>query len=188
MFNFGKELRETEQFPVEIVENVKITKAFFVRGERFGEALDIIYQCEKEGTLFEHRQRIFAVDKDRVPTWSSYDKEINKLKQTLFHILSRFYTFEELKFEADSFESMSVKIIEFLEEGPIMNEDLFSLKFIFNRSFEYPEIPSNGRFMKTDKDLFTLGYTEWEKENRLLKDESEENNDSDNSNTSGYTL
>jgi hypothetical protein len=184
MFNFGVELRETEKFPVGIVNNVTITKAFFVKSEKY-EALDIVFNKDENGILFEHRQRLFSVSKDNIPSWSSYEKEVSKLKQQIFHILSRFYSFDELKFEADTFEQMAVRVIEFLEERPIADQTPFDLKFIFNKSFEYPEIPSTGRFMKTEKDLYELSYSEWEKENRLLHTDEDSDDAEDNG---GFTL
>lgn len=153
-------------YPVGIHTGNIITNAEYVREEKF-EALDITFENPAKGYTF--RERLFNPTVN-VPSWSTAENELIKFQSRTKHILRRFVAEEMCLFTANSFQEMCENIIAILEKFAIEPKTTFSLKVYWDKNFEYPEIPSKGRFMATEGEP-ELIFTKWDKTNRLLEEQ-----------------
>jgi hypothetical protein len=179
MYNLSKELRLTVDFPVKINEDVYLHDAMFVKSEKF-QGISFIFRKDDEesGQLQELKYMLYDVNPKSIPSWTTLEKEIHTLKSRVYHILENFYDPEDIKIDADNFEDMASKVIFLLKDGPIKDRTTFSLKLIYNKSFEKIILPARGHVIKSDKVNYELSYTDWEKENYLLPEELDDDDTS----------
>lgn len=106
------------------------------------------------------RERYFAPG-DNVPSWTTPEKEIQKLKATIKHIMARFIPAEEMLFEASSFIDMCNQVKERLDKYAVETRKSFSIKTVYDRNFTYIVLAPYPPFMATEEDQ-PLKYSESE--------------------------
>lgn len=171
--NFGfnentKEFANSTPYNVGIHTGNIITKAEYTKTDTY-EALDIVYENLNKG--FTKLDRMFTPvsSTGEYPEYTSAEKELSKFQGKVKHILKRFLTEDQIKFEANSFKDMAEQVSALLQEHAIAPKKEFDLKIIYDKNLQYPEV-AKGRFMRVEGED-ELVFTPWEKTNRLIVEE-----------------
>lgn len=160
-FSFDTETREflSNSYPVGIFDDNIITAVEVGKPEDGSAYLDITFENVKKG--YTLRERIFAVD--RVPDWSTEEKEINKLKAKIKHIMARFVPEDQMIFEAHGFIDMCEKVKERLDQFAVAAKARVSLITEYDRNFTYVVLKSKyPPFLANENDK-PLAYSEAER-------------------------
>lgn len=132
--------------------------------------IDITFENLEHG--YTMRERYFAPG-DNVPSWTTPEKEVQKLKATIKHIMARFVPAEDMLFEANGFIDMCNKVKERLDKYAVETKKEFSMKTVYDRNFTYIVLPSYPPFLAAEDDA-VLQYSDSEMK-RNFPDLIEEN-------------
>jgi hypothetical protein len=147
-FNFDSNTKEflNSRFPIEIISDVSITETEVGVTDKGLAFLDITFEHPKG---YRHRERIFDPT-NNVPHWTTPEKEVEKTKARLKHIIGRFVPEEEQVFSATSFSEMCKQIAGLLTTHAIETNKKVTAKFVYDRNYQFPEFPRGGAFLAAE--------------------------------------
>lgn len=158
-FSFTTDTKEflNTPYPVGIFNNNIITAVEVVNPESGSPYIDIHFENLDYG--YTMRDRTFNVG-DSVPSWTTPEKELNKIKGHLKHIMGRFIPAEEQVFDATGFVDMCNKIAALLNKYAIATKKPVSLITVYDRNFQWTEL-RKGKFLAAEGEE-PLKYSEKE--------------------------
>lgn len=162
-FNIDSNVKENlnkSVFPVGIHKDCTIASAEYI--EEF-DCLDIVI----ESNFHKYRERMFNPLKN-IPTWTTAEKQLANFQSRIVHFLKRFMVIDETnKIQGNTFQEMCINVANAINQYAVATKIPFSVKFVYDKNFQYPKLPSTGRVIALDNEE-PLSYTKWEKENVLL--------------------
>lgn len=182
-FNIDSTVKENLNktvFPVKIHNNCTISSAEYV--EEY-DCLDIVIESDSH----KYRERMFNPLKN-IPTWTTAEKQLANFQSRIVHFLKRFMVLDETnKIQGNTFQEMCVNVANAINEHAVSKKVPFSVKFVYDKNFQYPKLPATGRVIALSTEE-PLSYTKWEKENVLLPETTNGEETSSPSASSGEDL
>lgn len=166
-FSFDSGTKEflSNPYPVGIFDNNIITNVEVTRPETGSAYIDIFFENLTHG--YTTRERIFELG--TVPSWSTEEKELVKLKSRIKHIMARFVPEGEQIFEAHGFADMCEKVKERLDRYAVAAKAPVSIKTEWDKNFQYVNIAKYIPFLAGPNDK-PLAYSETEKKRNFPED------------------
>lgn len=167
-FSFDESTKEFlgSPYKVGIFDRNIITNVEVVSPETGSAYIDLFIENLTHG--YTMRERIFALN-DEVPSWTTPEKELSKLKAKIKHIMARFVPEEEQVFAASSFLDMCKQVKERLDKYAVQPKTEFSLKTVYDKNFQFVVLPSYPPFFASPNDE-PLTYSEKERKRNFQEE------------------